>query len=134
MTSGTDIEALATRVVEGVALALVAARETGHRGMDEKILSLGHKANEMLQERLTGRGREALDDLRRRPDSDDNRADLRKQLGKLLVDDPAFAARLSDVIPESLGIQRGDVVINRVSSALNVGSQISGSFNKIRIE
>jgi hypothetical protein len=134
MAGGTEIEALATRVVEVVALALLAAHGATQILKDEHVMALGRQANEQLQERLRGRAREALEDLRKRPDADDNRADLRKQLGKILADEPMFAAELSQIVPESLGIERGDVVINRVGSALNVGSQVSGSFNKMRIE
>jgi hypothetical protein len=47
-----------------------------------------------MQARLGGRVKDALDDLVAKPGSDDNRADLRKQLAKALEADPALAAEL----------------------------------------
>ena len=134
MTSGADIEPLVTRVVELVALALLSAYVSSTRLLGDEELARAQAAHEQLQAHLTGRARDALEDLQQRPDSEDNRTDLRKQLGRFLLDKPLVADELDHIVPKSLDVEQARTVINRVSSALNRAAQISGSFNKVRIQ
>mgnify|MGYP001462612441 CR=1 FL=1 len=86
-----------------------------------------------LKGRLTGRAAEALGDLEQAPASEDNRADLRKQLAKALEADPALAAELQAMLPaEAL---RGITVqtIDQSGSTGAKAAQIKGDRNVTRI-
>ena len=58
----------------------------------------GGKLLGWLRAKLGARGQEALDDLAARPDSEDNQADLRKQIQKALEADPALAQQLEALV------------------------------------
>ncbi|PPQ34558.1 hypothetical protein CCS01_10370 [Rhodopila globiformis] len=128
------IEPLATRVVELVALALLSAQVSSAQLLGDDELARARTAHGQLQEHLTGRAREALEDLQQHPESEDNRADLRKQLGRFLLARPSLAYELDHIVPKSLDIEPADAVMNRVGSALNRAAREVGSFHKARIE
>jgi hypothetical protein len=128
------IEPLATRVVELVALALLSAHVPSARLLGDDELARAYTAHGQLQEHLTGRAREALEDLQQHPESEDNRADLRKQLGRFLLARPSLAYELDHIVPKSLDIEPADAVMTRVGSALNRAAREVGSFHKARIE
>lgn len=71
-----------------------AAGKAGQASVDAagKLLS-------WMRAKLTGRAREALEDLEKNPESEDNQADLRKQLAKALGADPSLAEELRGMLP-----------------------------------
>lgn len=83
-----------------------------------------------LRERLTGRAKEALDDLEGNPASEDNQADLRKQLAKLLAEKPELLAELRALLPadpaEAAGAMHQTVQGERAK-----GAQVRGDRNKV---
>jgi hypothetical protein len=129
-----DVGNLAARVVEVVALSILAAHVSGTRLLTAEQMDRARMVQELLPEVLSSRAKEALKDLQSKPESDDNRADLRKQLSKFFEEEPSIAEAVDNIIPESISPKRGDVIIQNVSSALGRAAQITGSFNKVRIE
>ena len=77
---------------------------------------------------LTGRARDALLDLEREPTSEDNKADLRKQLTKLLQTEPSLAKDLGDIVPGST--KNHSIDVGKVALALNIGNDKIGIFKK----
>lgn len=71
-----------------------AAKEVGKQGADT-----GLKLLVWLRNKATGRAKEALEDAETNP-SDDNKADLRKQLTKLLGSQPDLLTELRALLPE----------------------------------
>ena len=85
-----------------------------------------------LREKLTGRAKEALVDLEREPASEDNQADLRKQLGKVLEENSALLAELRALLAELPGaVSTGQSMDIKGDS--NKLAQVSGNENKVTI-
>lgn len=61
-----------------------------------------------LRDKLTVRGKEALEDLEKDPSSEHNQSDLRKQLTKLLEAHPDLRKELQALLPADSGT--GDVM------------------------
>lgn len=85
-----------------------------------------------MRARLTGRAREALEDLEKAPDSELNRADLEKQLAKALAADPSLAEELRKLVPAE-AIEAGGMV-QVVTGDGAKGVQIKGSGNKTMLQ
>ena len=90
-----------TLVASAVALAapyLGKAGEEAAKTVGKESAEVGLKLVGWLRNKLTGRAREALDDAEAKP-TEDNKADLRKQLTKLLEAEPALLAELRALLP-----------------------------------
>jgi hypothetical protein len=83
-----------------------------------------------MREKLTGRAKEALDDLEVDP-SDDNQADLRKQLTKQLEIHPELVSELRALIPAD-GQGGGGQTLNQIGDR-NRAAQAEGVGNKVRV-
>lgn len=94
-------------------------------------MAIGAKVLAWMRAKLGGRGQEALDDLAAAPDSEDNRADLRKQLAKALTADPSLAAELRAILPANTTY--ADNMIQDVSGAGTKATQVKGSGNTTTI-
>ncbi len=117
-----DALAAASSAVAAITPALV---EMG-KGLAEGVGEGGAgKLLGWLRAKLSGRGQEALAELASDPDSADNQADLRKQLKKLLEQEPALLDELRALLPapgtggdtmtQSVGAGGQGVLINKGS-------------------
>ena len=121
------IEALAASVVSFITPALI---EIG-KGAADKLGETGAgKVLSWLRAKTTGRAREALDDLEKQPSSEDNQADLRKQLVKLLQADSTLVADLRTLLPAQ---EAADRMEQNVIGDHAKGSQIKGSGNIVNM-
>lgn len=77
-----------------------------------------------LRRHVHGRTMEALIDLEKSP-SEDNVADLRKQLAKLIEDEPKLRVELQEILPNS----RDSETIQNVSSAIRSANVIVEAFS-----
>jgi hypothetical protein len=91
----------------------------------------GGKLLGWMRTKLTGRAKEALSDLVAHPDSEDNQADLRKQLTKALETDPALAAELQAMLPAAATM--ADSMVQNVGGAGPKAAQVKGSGNTTTI-
>jgi hypothetical protein len=114
-----------------VALITPALIEIGKGGANKFGETAAEKVLGWLRGKTIGRAQEALTDLEREPVSEDNQADFRKQLAKLLTDNPALLSELSALLPpEQVGA--GD----RLEQHIGAGgkeAQIKGSGNTTNI-
>jgi len=85
-----------------------------------------------LRDKLTGRSKEALEDLEQNPSSEDNQADLRKQLTKLLEAQPELRTELQALLPVSP--QGGDSMNQTVQGAGAKAAQTKGNYNTTTIK
>ena len=122
---------LASAAVAALAPYLATAGQAAAKKIGEEAVATGEKLLGWLRARLTGRGQEALDDLAATPDSEDNQADLRKQITKALEATPGLAAELEAILPAGAG--RGDIMNQNVSGAGAKAAQIKGSGNTTTI-
>lgn len=102
-----DPVTLATTAVALLSPYLVKFGEKAAERAGEGVADGGGKLLGWMKDKLTGRGKEALDDLTSAPHSDDNQADLRKQLTKLIEGDPALGEELRVLLSEA-GQSTGD--------------------------
>jgi hypothetical protein len=118
------IGALVTAAVKLVAEGL--AKKTG-----EETASAAFKVLGWMRDKLTGRAKEALEDVEKNPESEDNRADFLKQLTKLLETKPQLLEELKALVPahEQVVAQQ---TMNQMGSN-NKGAQVAGQQNKVRI-
>ena len=93
------MDAELTLATQAAAIAALYLGETGKAVAKKVGEELGGKLLPWLRQKLTGRAKEALDDLEKNPGAEDNQADLRKQLTKLLEADPALLAELRALLP-----------------------------------
>jgi hypothetical protein len=99
---GTLMAAAVKLVAEG------AATKTGEEGANTAIKLLG-----WMRGKLTGRAKEALDNVEAAPSSEDNQADLRKQLTKLPETHPELVPRVVHIAGYSLfSFTRASAVVN----------------------
>lgn len=84
---------------EAVAVAAPYLIEAGKNAAKKLGEGVGGQVWSWLREKLTGRAKEALDDLEKDPESEDNRADLRKQLIKLFEAEPDMLEELRALLP-----------------------------------
>jgi len=126
-----DPISLASAAVAVLSPYLVKASEGAAEKIGEESVEAGRKLFGWLRARLGGRGQEALNDLASKPGSDDNQADLRKQLAKALAADPALIAELRALLPaDATG---GDTMVQNVSGAGAKAAQVKGSGNTTNI-
>ena len=120
-----DAAAAVTLVVPYLAAAgTEAAKTVGKESAGAAIKLLG-----WLRDKLTGRAAEALGDLERSPDAEDNQADLRKQLAKLLEAEPHLHDELRALLqgPASTG----PTITQTVQGSHAKGAQIHGDGNSV---
>jgi len=120
-------------VTAAAAVALVApylakAGESAAEKLGETSVEAASKLLTWMRSKLTGRAREALVDLEKAPASEDNRADLRKQLLKALEVDPALAGELQAML-RSEAMEAGAMIQN-VSGAGAKAAQVRGTGNR----
>ena len=108
---------------EAVALAAPYLVEAGKGAAKKLGEGAGGKVWSWLAEKLTGHAKEALDDLEKNPGAEDNQADLRKQLTKLLEADPALLAELRALLPPAPATET-------TTQTQNVGDNSRGVQNK----
>ena len=97
------MDAELTLAAQAAAIAALYLGETGKAVAKKVGEELGGKLLPWLRQKLTGRAKEALDDLAKNPGAEDNQADLRKQLTKLLESDPALLDELRALLPPAPG-------------------------------
>jgi hypothetical protein len=106
---------------------LVKAGEEAAGKIGEASAEAAGKVLTWMRTRLTGRAKEALVDLEKAPEAEDNQADLRKQLTKILQSEPKFLAELLAMLPpetfESPGMEQN------VSGSGARAAQVRGSGN-----
>jgi len=123
--------ALASAAVAALAPYLAKAGESAAKKVGEEAVAAGGRLLGWMRERLGGRAREALADLEAKPESEDNQADLRKQLAKALEADSALAAELRAMLPAAA--TSVDSMIQNVSGAGAKAAQVKGSGNTTTI-
>jgi hypothetical protein len=99
--------------------------------LGDEAPELGSKLLGWLRTKLPGRGQEAVEDLAAKPDSEDNQADLRKQLAKALAADPALAKELAALLPQTPA--ETTTMTQAVSGAGAKAAQVKGSQNQTTI-
>jgi len=102
-----------------------AAKTVGSKTADGAIALLG-----WMREKMTGRAKEALDDLEKNPDSQLNQDDVRTQLAKLLEQRPELVPQLTHLLAERAA--QGDVLTQTVGDG-GKASQIKGNQNTVSI-
>lgn len=122
---------LASTVVMALVPYLSIAGEGVAKKIGEDAVDGGEKLLGWLRAKLGARGQEALDDLAARPDSEDNQADLRKQIQKALEADPALAQQLEALV--RTGGVTADSMVQDVSGAGAKAAQVKGLGNTTTI-
>ena len=127
-----DIPALATSAVALLSPYLVKGSEAFAKKVGDAAFAGVGKLSVLVKEKLTGRAEEALADLTEDPESEDNRADLRKQLKKAMEENQSFAEEVRALV-EDVKDKGGDQVsqMMHVTGDNNQSYQIAGSINVI---
>ena len=126
-----DPVTLASAAVALLSPYLAKIGEGAAKKIGEDTVETGGKLLGWMRAKLGGRAKEALDDLAAKPGSEDNQADLRKQLVKALEADPALATELRAMLPaDAAGT---DSMSQNVSGAGAKASQVKGSGNTTSI-
>jgi hypothetical protein len=92
---------LATAAVAALLPYLTAAGKEAAKTVGKETVEVGMKLLGWMREKLTGHAKEALDDLVAQPDAEDNQADLRKQLAKLLDSHPELKPELQALVSQA---------------------------------
>jgi hypothetical protein len=126
-----DPVTLASAAVAVLRPFLAKVGEGAAKKMGEEAVDTGGKLLGWMRAKLGGRAKEALDDLASKPDSEDNQADLRKQLAKALEADPVLATELRAML--SADAAGSDSMSQNVSGAGAKAAQVKGSGNTTTI-
>ncbi|MGQ5702015.1 hypothetical protein ACUJ46_08200 [Sandaracinobacteroides sp. A072] len=94
-----DPVTLSFTVVACITPYLIKVGEGAAEKVGEASVEAGVKMLGWMKDKLSGRAKEALEDLEKAPSQEDNQADLRKQLVKVLEANPAFADELAALLP-----------------------------------
>jgi hypothetical protein len=94
-----DVEAISAAAVGLVAPYLAKFGESAASKVGEASVGATGKVLGWMRKRLTGRAREALTDLEKAPNATDNQADARKQLARLLEQEPTLLEELRELLP-----------------------------------
>ena len=105
---------LATGAVGFLVPYLTEAGKEAAKTVGKDTAGAGIKLLGWLRDKVTGRAKEALEDLEKQPDSADNQADLRKQLARLLEEQPDLAEQLRSLLPD---VQSHDSSIHQTAGA-----------------
>jgi len=122
-----EIPALVAYAVGAISPHLAKLGESTAEKLGEGVGEAPGKILAWMREKLGGRAREALDDLEQAPASEDNQADLRKQLIKALQADPALAEELAALRPQDA--VDASAMVQNVSGAGAKAIQQKGSGN-----
>jgi len=126
-----DPVTLASAAVALLSPYLAKVGEGAAKKIGEDTVETGGRLLGWMRAKLGGRAKEALDDLAAKPGSEDNQADLRKQLARALEADPALATELRGMLPAAAG--GTDSMSLNVSGAGAKASQVKGSGNTTTI-
>jgi hypothetical protein len=123
-------------VTAATAVALVAPYiktmgQAAAKKAGEEAAEAGGKIFCWMRAKLTGRAREALDDLEKAPEDEGNQADLRKQLAKALEASPGLAEELRAMLPAE-SLEAGTMTQNVTGADAKV-AQVRGSGNTTTI-
>jgi hypothetical protein len=91
---------LAAAAVALLAPYLTEAGKEAAKTFGKETAEGGFKLLGWMREKLTGRGKEALQELEEKPDSQLNQDDLRTQLAKLLEKQPELVPQLRALVEE----------------------------------
>jgi hypothetical protein len=117
---------LAAAAVAALLPYLTEAGKEAAKTIGKETAEAGMKLLVWMREKLTGQGKNAFDDLVARPSSEDNQADLRKQLAKLLEAQPQLVSELSPLVSQA---QIAGDVLNQIIGAGGKGILNKGSGN-----
>lgn len=117
---------LAAAAVAALLPYLTEAGKEAAKTVGRETAEAGTKLLGWVREKLTGRAKESLDDLVAQPDSEDNQADLRKQLAKLLDEQPQLASELHPLVSQA---QIAGDVMNQTIGAGGKGIMNKGTGN-----
>ena len=123
------IETLVPAVVALVAPFLGKAGEEAAKTVGKEAATSGLKMLGWLRDKTTGRAKEALEDAEKQP-TDINKADLHKQLAKLLGENPALLAELQAMLPKAEARAEGQ---SQTVGDHGVGIQSKGDRNTISV-
>jgi hypothetical protein len=114
-----------------VAAAIKLVAEGAAKKTGEETAGAGFRLLGWMREKLTGRAKEALDDVEKDPSSADNQADLRKQLTKWLEAHPQLLSEFRSLVPanEQSAAQQS---MNQIGDN-NKAAQVGGQQNTVRI-
>jgi len=121
-----DVLATAADAVTFITPALI---EAGKAGAEKLAETAPGKLLAWLREKTTGRAQEALTDFENAPEAPDNQADLRKQLVKLLEQNPGLLTELHALLPALAG--GGDRMEQHVEGAGAKAAQVKGRGNTV---
>jgi hypothetical protein len=121
---------LAATAVSFLAPYLVEAGKEAAKIAGSKTADTAIRLLSWMREKMAGRGKEALDDLEKNPDSQLNQDDVRTQLAKLLERRPELVLQLTGLLSERQAL--GDVLIQTVGDS-SKASQIKGNRNTVSI-
>ena len=119
------IELLASAAVSLVAPYLGKAADEAAKTLGKGVADAGIGLLSWMRTNLFGRAKEALDDAEKSPHND-NQADLRKQLTKLLSEHPEMVKELQDLLPKD-AIESGGMGVKAGAGAKVV--QVRGNNN-----
>jgi hypothetical protein len=126
-----DPLALASAAVAALSPYLAKAGEGAAKKIGEEAVDTGGKLLAWMRAKLGGRATAALDELAAEPNSELNQTDLRTQVAKALQADPALAAELNALLPDSA--TSADIMTQDVSGAGAKAAQVKGSGNTTTI-
>ncbi|HST76404.1 MAG TPA: hypothetical protein VLJ20_13590 [Acetobacteraceae bacterium] len=129
MTVEPTILAEASAAVGFLAPYLVEAGKGAAKKVGENSVTGAGKLLGWMRGKLSGRGKEALDNLENNPESDDNQADLRKQLVKLLETEPGLRDELRSLLPAGVQVDRS--IRQSVQGTEATGIAITGDSNTV---
>jgi hypothetical protein len=92
---------LAAAAVAALLPYLTEAGKEAAKTVGKETAEAGMKLLGWIREKLNDHAQEALDDLVAQPDSEDNQADLRKQVTKLLDQQPQLAFELRPLVSQA---------------------------------
>jgi hypothetical protein len=117
---------LAAGAVAALLPYLTEAGKEAAKAVGKETAEAGIKLLGWMREKLTGHAKDALDDLVAKPGSEDNQADLRKQLAKLLEGQPQLVSELRPLVSQA---QIAGDVMNQTIGAGGKGIMNKGSGN-----
>ncbi|WP_372396929.1 hypothetical protein ABMY26_22835 [Azospirillum sp. HJ39] len=88
--------------VDALSPYLTEAGKEAAKAVGKEVAGQGFKLLGWMRDKLTGRGAEALAELEQAPADADNQGDVRKQLTKLLTDNPALLDELRALLTEKM--------------------------------
>ncbi len=117
---------LAAAAVAALLPYLTEAGKEAAKAVGKETAEAGIKLLGWMREKLTGHAKDALDDLAAKPGSEDNQADLRKQLAKLLDGQPQLVSELRPLVSQA---QIAGDAMNQIIGAGGKGIMNKGSGN-----